>query len=192
MDFHPTWVVGHSMGVRSACALAYLKPDWVRGLILVDLGFSGVAGGGLGEGLASFLRKLPSSFPTRADARQFMAKECPDSSIAQYLMAVSVVAASGEVTFPFDQGALIQTIEAAQDVSVRKWVEAFGARGLPVLCLRGALSGVWSAEEFALEREHFRAFPAIQFEEFPGAGHGLPFEKRLEFVERILRFLDRS
>ena len=56
LNFHPTWVVGHSMGVRTACATAHLRPEWIRGLILVDLGFSGVAGGGLGENLARFIR----------------------------------------------------------------------------------------------------------------------------------------
>ena len=39
LAFHPAWVVGHSMGVRSACGAAFLKPEWVRGLVLVDLGF---------------------------------------------------------------------------------------------------------------------------------------------------------
>ena len=61
LTFHPAWVVGHSMGVRSACALAHLKPDWVCGLVLVDLGFSGAAGGGLGDGLAGFSPNFPSA-----------------------------------------------------------------------------------------------------------------------------------
>src|SRR4051794_24138173 len=39
-SFHPTWLIGHSMGVRTACAAAHLRPEWVRGLVLVDLGFS--------------------------------------------------------------------------------------------------------------------------------------------------------
>src|SRR5947209_288573 len=29
LNFHPTWIVGHSMGVRTACAVAHLKPEWV-------------------------------------------------------------------------------------------------------------------------------------------------------------------
>jgi pimeloyl-ACP methyl ester carboxylesterase len=185
LAFHPAWVVGHSMGVRSACALAHLKPEWVRGLVLVDLGFSGPAGGGLGEGLASFLKILPMHFPSRAEARAFMQDNCPDPAIAQYLMAVSAPDAAGGVTFPFDRGALIETIHAARDVSVRGWVEQAGARGMPVLVLRGARSLVWSATEFAAERAHFARYPSIRFEEMEGTGHGLPFEKRLAFVARL-------
>ncbi|MBC7691664.1 MAG: alpha/beta hydrolase [Methylotenera sp.] len=190
LQFHPTWVIGHSMGVRSACALAHLKPEWVQGLLLIDLGFSGPAGGGLGDGLANFLKKLPPRFDSRAQAKEFMAQECPDPSIAQYLMAVSVPEpGTAGITFPFDRSALIQTIEAARDTSVRKWIEEFGKSGKPVLVLRGALSQVWTHEEFMKEKHHLSGFSSIQFEEVHGASHGLPFEKRLEFVERLRRLV---
>lgn len=187
-NFHPVFALGHSMGVRSAAALAHLKPEWVRGLILIDLGFSGIAGGGLGEGLASFIRKLPERFPSRESAREFMLAECPDPSIAQYLMAVSVRRTDGGIEFPFDHAALIATITAARDASVRTWARDLASRGMPILVLRGGRSLVWSHEEFEAERQAFAAFPSVRFEEFPGAGHGLPFEKRVELVQRILEF----
>jgi pimeloyl-ACP methyl ester carboxylesterase len=194
LDFHPTWIVGHSMGVRSAIAAAHLKRDWVKGLILIDLGFSGPAGGGLGDGLAHFLRILPHEFESRAQARLFMQENCPDPAIAQYLMAVSVQSTTLQsskesVSFPFDHAALIKTIEAVRDVSVRTWVQELASRGMPILVLRGAESGVWSHEEFKAERAHFKSFPSIVFEEFPGAGHGLPFEKRSEFVACAIDFM---
>ena len=75
--FHPTWLIGHSMGVRTACAVAHLRPDWVQGLVLVDLGFFGPFGGGLGDGLANFLRVLPVTFASREEARAFMNEHCP-------------------------------------------------------------------------------------------------------------------
>jgi pimeloyl-ACP methyl ester carboxylesterase len=192
LQFHPTWILGHSMGVRSACAAAHLKSDWVRGLILVDLGFSGPAGGGLGEGLASFLKVLPMEFTDRNEARAFMQAHCPDPSIVQYLLAVSMRTNEGRLTFPFDKAALIKTIQAARDSSVRTWVRALGERGMPILVLRGGNSLVWSRGDFETERELFADLPSIVFEEFPGAGHGLPFEKRLEFVGRIDQFMRNS
>jgi len=189
LSFHPAWLVGHSMGVRTACAAAHLKPEWIRGMVLVDLGFSGVAGGGLGEGLASFLRILPMEFATRAEARDFMEKNCPDPAIGQYLLAVSTPTAAGKLTFPFDKSALIQTIHAARDVSVRTWVKELGSRGMPILVLRGVNSLVWSHEEFEDERAHFAAMPSVAFEEFQNAGHGLPFEQRVAFVKRIREWI---
>jgi pimeloyl-ACP methyl ester carboxylesterase len=187
--FHPAWVIGHSMGVRTACALAHLEPGWAKGLVLIDLGFSGVAGGGLGEGLAAFLKKLPMHFESRTAARDFMARECPDPSIAQYLMAVSAPAPQGGITFPFDQAALIETIYAARDASVREWVREMGQLGKPVLVLRGATSQVWSQAEFEAEKASFSKYPSVQFEEFPGTGHGLPFEKRVDFLARLRQFI---
>jgi pimeloyl-ACP methyl ester carboxylesterase len=185
---HPTWVLGHSMGVRSACALHHLKPKWVQGMILIDLGFAGMAGGGLGEDLATFLKILPMYFESRSSARSFMDQNCPDPSIGQYLMGlmgVSVPTAEGGITFPFDKAALIETIHAARDASVRKWIEEAGQRGTPVLVLRGAESRVWSAEEFTRERQNLARYPSIRFEEIQGTGHGLPFEKRQELVAKI-------
>ena len=189
--FHPTWVVGHSMGVRSACAFAQLRPEWVRGLVLIDLGFDGPAGGGLGDALARFLQKLPSTFATRAEARSFMALECPDPAIAQYLMAVSELdPLSGAVRFPFDHSALIETIHAARDSSVRSQVRALGMRRKPILVLRGANSLVWSHEEYEREKSLFSDSPSVRFLEIESAGHGLPFERRAEFVKVLREFIE--
>jgi pimeloyl-ACP methyl ester carboxylesterase len=192
--FHPAWLVGHSMGVRTACAAAHLRPDWVRGLVLIDLGFSGQAGGGLGDNLGNFLKLLPHEFETRNQAREFMTQHCPDPSIAQYLMAVSVRIPPTEttpekITFPFDHAALIQTIQAARDASVRQWVKALAQNRMPVLVLRGAKSLVWSREDFLNEKAQLASFPSVRFEEIEGAGHGLPFEKRPEFIALLERFI---
>jgi pimeloyl-ACP methyl ester carboxylesterase len=182
--FHPAWIIGHSMGVRSACAAAHLKPEWVKGLILIDLGFSGPAGGGLGDTLATFLNVLPMHFESRAAARAFMEQNCPDPAIAQYLMAVSVQTPSG-LTFPFDKGALIQMIHAARDASVRTWVRSLAERGMPILVLRGATSTVWSHDQFLQEKESFKDCPSVEFIEMEKTGHGLPFERRVEFVALV-------
>ncbi len=185
LHFHPTWLVGHSMGVRTAVAAAHLRPDWIQGIVLIDLGFSGVAGGGLGEGLAQFIRVLPESFENREAAREFMQTYCPDPSIAQYLMAVSVRDASHRVHFPFDHSALIQTIIAARDASVREWVKELAERNIPIHVLRGQNSLVWTHEEFESERKIFANYPSVRFVEFANAGHGLPFEQRPAFVEYL-------
>ncbi|OFZ19788.1 MAG: hypothetical protein A2X94_17085 [Bdellovibrionales bacterium GWB1_55_8] len=184
--FFPSWVVGHSMGIRTACALAHLRPEFVKGLVLADLGLVGGAGGGLHRNLSTFLRILPDQFPNRDEARQFMNQNSPDPSIGQYLLAVSVRDANGEIRFPFDRSALLKTLEQARAVDLRPWIKEFGQRGLPVLLLRGGLSRVWTREEFEQDRSYFADLPSIRFQEIPGTGHGLPFEKRQEFIDAIL------
>lgn len=188
--FHPCWMVGHSMGVRTAIAAAHLNPALVRGLVLIDLGLNGAVGVGFGNLLASFLKGLPLEFSSRHEARDEIMRTCPDPSIGQYLLAVSVKGADGRVTFPFDRAALIETITAARDVSVREWALALAAGGIPLLFLRGALSRVWGHEDFLNEQVLFKKYPSAVFEEIPGAGHGLPFEKRLDFVARLQKFIE--
>ncbi len=184
-------VIGHSMGVRTAVALAHLRADLVRDLVLVDLGFSGPAGGGLGTPLKDFLSRMPMQFATRGDARTYLETHCPDSSIAQYLMAVSVPTAPGQASigFPFDRDALIRTLEAAEESSIGNWLPGILARGIPTLALRGELGQVWSAEDYDREKARFASNSGITFETFPGTGHGLPFEKRTAFLERVKDFI---
>jgi N-formylmaleamate deformylase len=184
-------VIGHSMGVRTATALAHLRPDLVQGLILVDLGFSGPAGGGLGAPLYEFLKKIPMHFASRADARTYLETNCPDASIGQYLMAVATPQAPGvsDITFPFDREALLKTLESAETSSIRDWMPGILNHGIRILALRGETSRVWSAEDFEREKAFFHGLIRISFETFSGTGHGLPFEKRAAFLERVQAFI---
>lgn len=182
----PYILLGHSMGVRSACAFAYLAPNLISSLILIDLGFSGPAGGGMGASLAKFIKTLPQRFSSREEARTYLNENAPDPSMAQYLLAVSQ-SEGGSTTFPFDRRALIETIQAAGATSVRGWLESFAKSGKPVYCLRGANSTVWAKEDYLAEKAHFSAFQNVHFEEWAGTGHGLPFEKRKELASLILR-----
>lgn len=199
-SFFPAWVLGHSMGVRSAVALAHLKPEWVSGLILVDLGLSGAAGGGLGLELAQFIQTLPEGFANRAQARELLNANCPDPAIAQYLLAVltpapasvvglpasAVEGKGGALVFPFDRSALIQTIQGAGHTSVHRWLDDWARKtGRPAILLRGAQSRVWSRADYEKERHQLAGVSNIQFQEWENCGHGLPFECRSRLVDLI-------
>jgi pimeloyl-ACP methyl ester carboxylesterase len=80
-------------------------------------------------------------------------------------------------------------LQEAQNSSIRDWIPEILKHGVPILALRGETSEVWSAEEYEKERARFAAFPGIHFETFLGTGHGLPFEKRIAFVERVRSFI---
>ena len=194
--FEPAWVVGHSMGARTACAVAKLRPQAVAGLVLVDLGFIGLAGGGFGANLSTLLKDLPMEFESRDTARTYLAAHSPDPAISQYLLAVSQPldpkAPSGPLRFPFNREALLLTVESARTISLREWVADFGRSGMPVLALRGGVSRVWSKADFEMEKRLFEKYPNVVFEEVAGAGHGLPFEKRKEFTARLRNFIGGS
>lgn len=188
--FSPTWILGHSMGVRSAVAAAFLQPERVKGLFLIDLGFSGLAGGSLGENLIQFLKQLPPYFSSQQEARDFMQRECPDRSMAQYLMAVATLDTDGKLLFPFDRSALIQTAEEAKAAPpIRTWIQALGLQGVPMWIFRGAESKVWSHSDFQEEKQALSKFPSLHFEEVEKAGHGLPFERREWLAKKIATVL---
>lgn len=190
LQFHPTFIVGHSMGVRSACTFARQKPSWTQGLVLVDLAFGTDPKQEEPSAFLKFLENLPMKFETRSSARNYLNQKAPEPSIAQFLLAVSLrVPDSSEITFPFDKEALLQTVRSASQIPLRQWVEEIASQDIPILVLRGEKSHVFTRENFEFEKNHFSKFPSIQFEEFQSASHGLPFEKRLEFVERLKQFI---
>jgi pimeloyl-ACP methyl ester carboxylesterase len=190
----PAWIIGHSMGSRTAAAFAGLYPQWVSGLVLIDLGLTGAAGGGIGEILSLFLEKLPPTFPTRGEARDFLALHCPDPSIAQYLLAVSPInLKSGELTFPFQREALLRTIHQALHRETAPDVRKFSlSTGRPVKVLHGATSRVYETDAYLRDQASFQDLENVEFKEFSGTGHGLPFEKRSEFNQCLDEWLTHS
>lgn len=187
----PAWLIGHSMGVRTACAFAKLFPQLVKGLVFVDLGLKGPAGGGLGQMLYDFLEKIPFEFANRAHAREILTTSSPDPSIAQYLLAVGREE-DGKFVLPLDRDSLLLTLDAAKHTDTEPWIEKFGEARIPILFLRGGESHVWNAEEFQAARARFGHFSSFQFMEILGTGHGLPFHKRKEFVEALKNFIFRA
>lgn len=185
--FFPAWIFGHSMGARTTAGLAHLRPDLCHGIVLIDLGLSGEQGGGIGTILRSFLGSLPTDFADRNEAREYLTAHCPDASIAQYLLAVSRVnSETGRLYFPFQTEALMKTTVDALGTPTESWVREFAeTTGKPVWILRGALSRVYAKDDFESEKSRLSNIPNIHFVEIEGAGHGLPFEKRLDFLKLI-------
>lgn len=190
------FIIGHSMGVRSglATANAILNSNSTlrslfKGFISVDIGLQSKWGGGIGEPLANFIRALPVAFPDRTTMRDYLFKHCPDPAIAQYLSAVARKTSDDPEAwqFPFDHEALVQTILQADEAPIEKWVLDICNAGIPVLALRGENSKVWLKKDY----EHSRATlvnPMLTFEEWENCGHGLPFEQRPRFIEKIKAF----
>ena len=178
------WLVGHSMGVRTALALAQRIPRKIQGLIAVDLSITSEWGGGIGEPLARFIQTLPENFPNRVQMKEHLNRMCPDPSIAQYLAAVAL-RGPGPVEswgFPFQHEALIETIRAAHHAPIEAWLKGNLSAGIPHIFLRGKNSRVWLHSDYESQKQTF-AHPLLCFEEWENCGHGLPFEQRARFVE---------
>jgi pimeloyl-ACP methyl ester carboxylesterase len=179
-------LIGHSMGVRTALALARSEPERVRKLIAIDIGLTQEWGGGIGIPLAKFIETLPESFHDRKTMKEHLSKHCPDPAIAQYLSAVAQMTKSEPETwtFPFDHRALVQTIHQANQAPLSSWLREILDAGVPAWFLRGARSRVWSKEDYESQKAEL-AHPLLHFEEWENCGHGLPFEQRARMVELI-------
>lgn len=190
-------IIGHSMGVRSGLATANailahepsLKSIF-KGFISVDIGLQSKWGGGIGTPLANFIQDLPETFPDRTTMRNHLFQHCPDPAIAQYLSAVAKKVSEQPETwsFPFDHQALVKTIHQADEAPIEQWVLNIANSGITVLALRGENSKVWLKEDYENSKNKL-ANPRLIFEEWPGCGHGLPFEQRPKFVERVRQFI---
>ena len=197
-EFSPSrfFIIGHSMGVRSGLATANsiintnTLRDIFKGFIAVDIALQNKWGGGIGVPLANFIQSLPETFADRATMREHLFTHCPDPGIAQYLSAVAKkISDAPELwSFPFDHEALIQTILQAEDAPIEKWVHELCEAGIPVLALRGMNSNVWLKDDYERARITL-AHPLLTFEEWENCGHGLPFEQRARFIERIRTFV---
>jgi pimeloyl-ACP methyl ester carboxylesterase len=179
------WLIGHSMGVRTALALAHRIPRKIQGLIAVDLSITSEWGGGIGEPLAHFIQALPESFPDRASLKEHLTRTCPDPAIAQYLSAVAVrkeIPSPGSWVFPFQHHALIQTIREAHHAPIEAWLKGNLSFGIPHIFLRGANSRVWLKSDYESQKKAC-SHPLLRFEEWENCGHGLPFEQRGRMIE---------
>ncbi len=191
------WIVGHSMGVRTALALARREPEKTAGITAIDIGVTSDWGGGIGIPLADFIQTLPETFPDRTSMRSHLFARCPDPAIAQYLSAVA--RNIGKKTpeepeawvFPFEHAALVKTIHQAHRAPLRDWLLECLGHGIPVEFLRGADSKVWKKEEFEEQKSTIR-HPLLQFHEWEGCGHGLPFEQRARFTTHLRSVLRNS
>ncbi|MBU6154782.1 MAG: alpha/beta hydrolase [Bdellovibrionales bacterium] len=185
-------LIGHSMGVRTALALARKAPSRIAGIIAVDIGISSSWGGGMGAPLAEFIRNLPESFADRTLMKTYLNAHCPDPSIGQYLSAVATRStdSTGTWSFPFDHKALIQTIEQAKDAPLETWVLEIVAAGVPIHFLRGMNSKVWQKEDYEEQKTRIQ-HPLLHFEEWENCGHGLPFEQRVKFIEFVRNLAEK-
>lgn len=188
------WLIGHSMGVRTALALASAVPTRVAGLIAVDIGISQNWGGGVGLPLAEFIEKLPRTFPTRNSLKEYVFAHCPDPAIAAYLHAVAKKdedAVEETWVFPFEHENLVETIHKANLAPIGEWVTQICDAGVKVTFLRGERSKVWLKEDYEEQRVKY-AHPNLEFQEWENCGHGLPFEQRAKFVELIKQKVSHS
>ncbi len=173
-------IVGHSMGGKTAMALALTRPELVRRLIVVDI--APVAYRHANAALVGALRALPLDAPmTRSQADRALADAIPDAVIRGFLLQNFV---PGER--PGWRCGLAEIADAIPQIEGWDFTASSRFDGETLLIRGSASDYVGDAEE-----RQFRAtFPQGQIETVADAAHWVHADAPERFVSLVEDFLE--
>lgn len=172
-------VLGHSMGGKSAMALALNHPDMIRRLVIADI--APVAYGHSQAHLIDAMRNVDLSIiSTRRDADDQLRASVTEGGVRAFLLqSLDVKAKKWRLN--------LDVLEAFMD-QITGWPDTVtGQFTGPVLMLSGADSDYVQSAHRATIRAFF---PTARFAKIPGAGHWLHADKPREFEAAVRVFLN--
>ncbi|XP_044312120.1 protein ABHD11 isoform X2 [Varanus komodoensis] len=179
-------LVGHSMGGKTAMALALTWPELVERLVCVDIGPSRTAGITRFHSFIAALRAvdIPSGIP-RSTARRLAEEQLQpaiqEPAIRQFLLT-NLVYAEERFTWRVNLESISQHLDELLGFP------DFQAPYLgPVLFLGGSQSGYISARD---RPEIGRLFPEAEVQHVPDAGHWVHADQPQQFLAAVCRFLE--
>ena len=174
--------IGHSMGGKTAMALALTAPERVRWLVVADI--APAPSPSDHRPLIEALRGLaPASLATRAAADAALARAIPEPALRQFLLQ-NLVHGDAGLRWRIDLEAIA---EALPDLTGFPPTAPGAAYRGPTLFLRGERSEYLTARHEARIRA---LFPCASIDTIAGAGHWLHAERPAAVTDRIARFLD--
>lgn len=174
-------VLGHSMGGKTAMALALGHPELVHGLIVAD-----IAPMAYDHSHLSYIQAMRAmdlgSVTRRSQADPLLAQAIPEAPIRSFVLQ-NLLVEDGKARWRLNLAAL----EAGMDDLVG-WPESLDAKayGGPTLFLHGGASEYLPE---AIKPHAQMLFPNADFFAIPGAGHWLHAEKPIEFAAAMGDFL---
>ena len=174
-------VVGHSMGGKTAMALALMQPERVTSLTVVDI--APVAYAETHQAIVDALQSLDlDGISRRADADAALQPAVPEAGIRAFLLQ-NLVAKDGSFAWRFNLAALEAGMPAISGFPEQLVERCYGKR---TLFLHGGLSDYVRPDHHAVIH---RQFPMASIEEIEGAGHWVHAEKPDRFLEVLRAFL---
>lgn len=171
-------MVGHSMGGKSAMALAHFSPNLVDKLVVIDIApvvYTQNRHKQIIDGLFAVSSAKPQ---TRQQAKDIMAKYIPDEGVQQFML--KSFDAESEQSFRFNLISLHQNYQ-----NLMGWSEVKVDK--PTLFIKGALSDY-------IQQEHtvtlLKQFPQAKSFIVANADHWVHAEKPDAVVRAINRFLN--
>lgn len=180
LNIHNAIVIGHSMGGKSAMALAQLAPEKVGKLVVIDIapvGYTEHRHQRVMAGLSAIKAAKPA---TRQQAKSIMAEHIKDEGVQQFML--KSFDAQSQHSFRFNLTALQQhysDIMGWTNVSVQT----------PTLFIKGGLSDYILPEH---TQTILAQFPQATFFVIANASHWLHAEKPDTVIRAITKFLENK
>ena len=174
--------IGHSMGGKTAMALALTAPERVRWLVVADI--APAPSPSDHRPILEALRRLAlDTLGSRAAADTALARSVSDLGLRQFLLQ-NLVHGDGGLRWRIDLEAIA---EALPDLTGFPPTAPGAAYRGPTLFLRGERSDYLTVHH---ESRISALFPCASLDTIAGAGHWLHAEQPIAVTERIARFLD--
>ena len=194
-NIEKAYILGHSMGGKTAMLFAAMYPSKVAGLIVVDIGPGGYAN--LSQYSPQVIAHLnivnamlsidPSKFSSRVEIENELAKTIKDISVRQFIM--KNIERSGDNIFAWklNVDAISRSLPAMMGpIPLDKILGPNQITQFPVLFIKGGRSNYISPDQQALINQYF---PEAQIETVPGANHWVQAEQPAKFMDVLEGFL---
>ncbi|WP_217559112.1 alpha/beta fold hydrolase [Paenibacillus sp. GbtcB18] len=169
----PVVILGHSLGGINAYQFAARHPEYVRAVIVEDIGAEI-------HGDLSFAEKLPERSPTLQDLRDSLAR-----------LGLKAIDYFSESVFEDKKGWGFRTdlkgMRSSQENANGKWWDDWLSSTCPILLIHGKKSFVMNAEQARLMQSRR---PNTSLEIFEDCGHGVHSDDPDGFYAVVKKFLD--
>jgi pimeloyl-ACP methyl ester carboxylesterase len=179
LEIESAFVLGHSMGGKTAMTLAKFHPERVAGLIVVDMGIKAYSGGHEPY-FKALLELKKQTIESRKEADEFLSSRIPELGIRQFLLKNLVRTKEG------------YSLKMNLEVIHQFYREMIGALEFPIpvmtpaLFVRGGDSNYIQSSDMPEIEE---AFSNVEFETIEDAGHWIHADKPLELHNSVLEFI---
>lgn len=182
LGWQKVFLVGHSMGGRSAQNFAVRFSQRVERLVIEDIGPD--KSEEAVRKMIDMIERTPTPFRNKKTAKEYFYNEFKDVNLGAYLYSNIEDKEDGSADWRFSKKGVIESIIEGR--AKERWDE-IKKLTIPTLLIRGTLSDELSHEVFEKVLEMNANIQGVEIE---GAGHWVHFDKPNEFISAIQKFLE--
>lgn len=176
---HRVYLLGHSMGGKTAMRLALDHPDLVEQLMVVDIAPRAYSGGH--EGIMEALLSIPlDKVAQRQDAEEMLLQKIPDRGVALFLLKNLARTKDGGFRWKMN----LEAIHRHYDEIVNA-IECEHPYPHPAMFVRGGRSGYITDEDWPAIRT---LFPKATLQTIEGAGHWVHADQPEALSKLVMSF----